>query len=259
MNKVSILLLILGLWSCADTPQKLVKIEGKHVQISDSITKNKELEDFVAPYRKRIKDEMEGVLAFTPEAMNKSDFRFNTPIGNMMADAVLEMANPIFHERTGKNIDLVLLNYGGIRSGINAGDMTTRTAYNIMPFENEVVVAELASDELQALIDYLVQNKVAHPIAGLQVILDAEGNLDEAKVNREQTRLRFLDGQDQKKSYYVATSDYLIKGGDRMDFFLKAKDVQTLDYKLRNLFIDYFKKKDTIAPARDQRFIQLQN
>lgn len=128
-----------------------------------------------------------------------------------------------------------------------------------MPFENEVVVAELASDELQALIDYLVQNKVAHPIAGLQVILDAEGNLDEAKVNREQTRLRFLDGQDQKKSYYVATSDYLIKGGDRMDFFLKAKDVQTLDYKLRNLFIDYFKKKDTIAPVRDQRFIQLQN
>lgn len=242
--------MILGLWSCSDTPQKLVKIEGRQIQISDSIAKNKEIESFIAPYRKRIKDEMEGVLAFTPETMNKSDFKLNTPIGNMMADAVMEMANPIFKKRTGKEIDLVILNYGGIRSGINAGDITTRTAYNIMPFENEVVIAELASDELEALINYLVQNKVAHPIAGLQVILDAEGNLNEAKVKGE---------QNQKKSYFVATSDYLIKGGDRMDFFLKAKDVQTLDYKLRNLFIDYFKKKDTIAPVRDQRFIQLQN
>lgn len=250
MNKLYILLLSIVLSSCADAPQKLSKVEGKQVQISDSIEKNKDLEDYISPYRERITEEMEGVLAFTPEAMNKSDFKFNTPIGNMMADAVMEMASPIFKERTGNEIDLVILNYGGIRSGINAGDITTRTAYNIMPFENEVAVAELASDELKALIDYLAKNKVAHPIAGLQVILDAEGNLSEAKVNGE---------QNQKKSYYVATSDYLIKGGDRMEFFLKAKNVQSLDYKLRNLFIDYFKKKDTIVPVRDQRFIQLQN
>lgn len=250
MNKLYILLLSIVLSSCADAPQKLSKVEGKQVQISDSIEKNKDLEDYISPYRERITEEMEGVLAFTPEAINKSDFKFNTPIGNMMADAVMEMASPIFKERTGNEIDLVILNYGGIRSGINAGDITTRTAYNIMPFENEVAVAELASDELKALIDYLAKNKVAHPIAGLQVILDAEGNLSEAKVNGE---------QNQKKSYYVATSDYLIKGGDRMEFFLKAKNVQSLDYKLRNLFIDYFKKKDMIVPVRDQRFIQLQN
>jgi 2',3'-cyclic-nucleotide 2'-phosphodiesterase (5'-nucleotidase family) len=168
----------------------------------------------------------------------------------MMADAVMEMANPIFENRTGNKIDAVILNYGGIRSGINAGDISTRTAYNIMPFENEVAVAAFSSEELRALINYLAKNKTAHPIAGLQVILNADGDLHEAKVNGEQI---------QNKTYYVATSDYLIKGGDRMDFFLNAEKVETLDYKLRNLFIDYFKKKDTIAPVRDERFIQLQN
>jgi 2',3'-cyclic-nucleotide 2'-phosphodiesterase (5'-nucleotidase family) len=250
MKKLYIFLLSIVFWSCADTPQQLKKVEGKQVQMSDSIKKNQELEAFISPYRNRIQAEMEGVLAFTPKAMNKSDFKLNTPIGNMMADAVLEMASPIYEERTGNKIDIVILNYGGIRSGINAGDVTTRTAYNIMPFENEVAVAELTSGELKALIDYLIKNKVAHPISGLQVILDSEGNLSEAKVNGQEI---------QKKSYYVATSDYLIKGGDNMDFFLRAKDVKSLNYKLRNLFIDYFKKKDTIAPERDQRFIQLQN
>lgn len=250
MKKISILVLLSVLWSCADAPQKLIKAEGRQVQVSDSIQQDETIEEFISPYRERINKEMDSVLSYTPKDMYKSDAKFNTPIGNMMADAVLEMANPIYKERTGENIDLVILNYGGIRSGINAGDMTTRTAYKIMPFENEVVVAKLASDELKALVSYLVENKAAHPIAGLQVILDAEGDLAEAKVNGEQV---------QNKNYDVATSDYLVKGGDQMDFFLKAKSVHSLNYKLRNLFIDYFKKNDTIAPERDQRFIQLQN
>jgi hypothetical protein len=119
-----------------------------------------------------------------------------------------------------------------------------------MPFENEVAVAELASEELKALVNYLVKNKVAHPIAGLQITLNAEGLLKEVKVNGEHI---------QNKSYYVATSDYLIKGGDHMEFFKKSKSVHPLDYKLRNLFIDYFKKKDTIAPKQDNRFTKLEN
>lgn len=250
MKRFYIFFLVLALTSCADKPQKLKQVEGKQIQISDSIEKSKELEDFITPYRERVAEEMEGVLAYTPKAMSKTDYKLNTPIGNMMADAVMEMAGPVFKKRTGKSIDLVILNHGGIRSGINAGDITTRTAYDIMPFENEVAVAELASDELKAMVEYLAKSKVAHPIAGLQVILDAEGNLSEAKVNGEQI---------QKKTYYVATSDYLIKGGDRMEFFLRAQNVETLDYKLRNLFIDYFKKKDTIAPMRDERFSQLKN
>ena len=251
MRQFLILILIsISICSCTKSPTILVKTNGEQVQISDSIEKNKELEDFISPYRERIQEEMSAVLSYTPKAMFKSDAQLNTPLGNMMSDAVLEMANPIFKKRTGHKIDVVILNYGGIRSGINAGEVTTRTAYNIMPFENEVAVAELASEELKALVNYLVKNKVAHPIAGLQITLNAKGLLKEVKVNGEHI---------QNKSYYVATSDYLIKGGDHMKFFKKSKSVHPLDYKLRNLFIDYFKKKDTIAPKQDNRFTKLEN
>jgi len=49
----------------------------------------------------------------------------------------------------------------------------------------------------------------------------------------------------------------LQQGGDRMNFLAKTDTLIPMDYKLRNLFIDYFKKKDTIAPVRDLRFIKL--
>jgi hypothetical protein len=47
------------------------------------------------------------------------------------------------------------------------------------------------------------------------------------------------------KIYYVGTNDYLSNGGDNMSF---RKGIQTydLDYKLRNILIDYFKEVDTI-------------
>jgi 2',3'-cyclic-nucleotide 2'-phosphodiesterase (5'-nucleotidase family) len=259
MNKLYLLFVLTILGSCSKTSQHLTKIQGQQVQITDNLEKNEELEEFITPYRTKVQEEMQGVLAYTPKAMYKSDFKLNTPIGNMMADAVMELGNPVFEERTGNSIDIVLLNYGGIRSGINAGDITTKTAYDIMPFENEVVVAELASDELIALVNYLAQAKTAHPIAGLQITLNAQGNLQEVKVNGNKINLQHSSEQTPQETYYVATSDYLIKGGDRMDFFLKAKNVYNLNYKLRNLFIDYFKSKDSIEAVRDERFIQLEN
>ena len=64
---------------------------------------------------------------------------------------------------------------------------------------------------------------------------------------------------DFNKSYYVATNDYLISGGDGMDFFKASEEVIILDYKIRNALIDYFMKTDTISPVADDRFIQLKD
>ncbi|WP_127846377.1 5'-nucleotidase C-terminal domain-containing protein [Psychroflexus aestuariivivens] len=251
MKSVLFFATILLFVSCKDAKVEPVKISGQQININPEIEKNDSIENFIKPYRDKIEAEMNEVLAFTPESMFKTDTDLNTAIGNMMADAVIEIGDPIFHERTNKNIDLALLNFGGIRSGINAGDITTRTAFNIMPFENEVVVVELSPDQTKKLIDYLVSAKIAHPFSGLKIELNSDGNLQSALVNNEQIR--------NDRNYFVATSDYLLKGGDNMTFFENAESVEYLNYKLRNLFIDYFKVHDTIAPIQDKRFTQRKN
>jgi 2',3'-cyclic-nucleotide 2'-phosphodiesterase (5'-nucleotidase family) len=198
-----------------------------------------------------VNQNLDSVLAYAAETYSKSDGEFNTAIGNMMADAVYEQSNPVFNKRTGEDIDFVLLNHGGIRAIISKGDVTTRTAYEVMPFENSTVVTTLKGAQVKELIDYLIKAKRAHPISKLNIVMDANGSLKSATLRGEPL--------DFSKTYHVATNDYLFNGGDRMDFFKTNDSLYVLDYKIRNVLIDYFKRKDTINPVIDDRFIQLKN
>ncbi|WP_423819132.1 5'-nucleotidase [Salinimicrobium sp. TIG7-5_MAKvit] len=225
-------------------------IEGKQLEITPDIPANDSLENFITPYKEHINKEMEEVLAYLPYNLSKSDGRYNTAIGNLMADALMELSNPIFNKRTGENIDIVMLNYGGIRSSIAKGDVTTRSAFQVMPFENEVVVAALKGEAVREMIHYLIDSGTAHPVAGIELQLETDNSIKKVLIQGKP----LVDSA----TYYVATNDYLLEGGDSMNFFLKAEEATNLDYKIRNLLIDYFKAKDTLNPVRDQRFIKVE-
>ncbi len=225
------------------------RIEGKQLEITPGIEPNDSLEAFIAPYKNRIDREMDQVLAFVPYDLSKTDGELNTAIGNLMADALMERSNPVFNKRTGKDIDIVLLNFGGIRSSISKGDITTRTAFQVMPFENEVVVAKLKGEQVREMIHYLIDSGSAHPVAGIELLLEKDNSISKVLIQGEPLQ--------ENRSYFVATNDYLLQGGDNMTFFAEAEEVVYLDYKIRNLLIDYFESKDTIAPLRDERFTRL--
>ncbi len=95
---------------------------------------------FVTPYRERMNTILDSVLAYAPKDLVKTDGKLNTSEGNLMADILLQQAQPIFKLRTGHQTDVALLNYGGIRNVISAGPVTARTAFEVMPFENSIVV-----------------------------------------------------------------------------------------------------------------------
>lgn len=119
-----------------------------------------------------------------------------------------------------------------------------------MPFENSVVVVDLKEESLRKLIDYLIKAKRAHPISGMQLILNKDRNVKSFIIGGKPL--------DPNRNYYVATSDYLVTGGDNMNFFKNAVSKTETDYKIRNAMINYFSKVDTLAPKVDLRFYQLQ-
>ncbi|WP_298756583.1 5'-nucleotidase [uncultured Psychroserpens sp.] len=246
-----ILLVCLVAFSSCKKEVHLNKIEGKQINISDSLDIDQAVEDFIKPYRDHVNANLDSILAYAVDTYSKGDGEYNTAIGNMMADAVYEQSNPIFKGRTGEDIDFVLLNHGGIRAIISKGNVTTRTAYEVMPFDNSTVVVKLKGAQVKELIDYLVKAKRAHPISKLNIVLDVNGNFKSAGLNGQNI--------DFNKTYNVATNDYLYNGGDRMDFFKTNDSLYVLDYKIRNVLIDYFTKIDTLNPVIDNRFIQLKN
>lgn len=244
-----IIVTILIVYSCRQQPPSLRSIEGKQLTINDAIRPTDSIEAFISPYRKRVNEVLDSTLSYAPFAITKSDGRYNTTAGNLMADIVLEQANPIFKSRTLKEIDFVVLNHGGIRSIISKGKVSARTAYDVMPFDNTIVVVALNGRSVRNLISFLINSGRAHPIAGLQIVLTKDGSLRSVNIKGAPF--------DENRIYYVATSNYLVEGGDNMGFFKDGLEITDTNYLIRNAMIDYFSKVDTIAPKVDQRFMKL--
>ncbi|WP_411030997.1 5'-nucleotidase C-terminal domain-containing protein [Spongiimicrobium sp. 3-5] len=249
MQQIVLFVTIIGFSSCQEQKSSLHQIHGRQLTITDSIKGLDSITAFVAPYHNRINQVLDSPLAYAPRMITKTVGKYNTTAGNLMADIVLEMANPIFKARTGKEIDFTVLNHGGIRSVISAGNVTARTAYEIMPFENLIAVVPLKGKSVRELVSFLIASDRAHPIAGMQILLNKDGALKSVNINGSPFN--------ENRTYYVATSDFLVAGGDNMGFFSDNATVTDIDYLIRNAIIDYFKKMDTIAPVIDDRFTKL--
>ena len=162
-----------------------------------------------------------------------------------MADVSLMRGNLVFEARENKKIDICLLNSGGIRSILPKGNITARNAFEIMPFENSMVVIALKGTQIIEMVDFLIADKKAHPLVGITFTID----------KNNQSKNILVQGKSLQKDtvYYVGTNDYLSDGGDNMNFFKQAVQKYDLDYKLRNILIDYFKQVDTIPVINDVR------
>jgi 2',3'-cyclic-nucleotide 2'-phosphodiesterase (5'-nucleotidase family) len=225
------------LLSCGEKKYFVTKIEGKKISIENSVTESTEIENFVKPYRESIDKDLSQVLSFAPETLDKTG-TWQTPIGNFLSDITLEKTQPVFEKRENKSIDICLLNHGGIRSIIPSGNVTARTAYEIMPFENTTIVVGLKAEQIEEIVSYIISEKKPHPLSGMSFIIDKNNNPTSILVNNKPL--------EKNKIYYVVTSDYLVNGGDNMTFFQKGVEKYTLDYKLRNVLIDYFKTNKEI-------------
>ena len=234
--------------NCKEEKKQLFKIEGKHIEISDSIPIEAEIEAYIKPFRDHIQKDLDSVLSYAAHTFSKKDGHLNTALGNFMADAIYNRGNPVFKSRTGKDIDMVLINFGGIRATLNKGGVSRRTAFQLMPFENNIVVVALKGEQINALISYLCKAKIAHPISKLNLIVDKDYEILRATIQEKNI--------EQHTTYYVATSDYLYNGGDNMHFFKPNDSVYYLNYKIRNALIDTFLETDSINPIIDDRFIQ---
>nr|WP_294932142.1 5'-nucleotidase [uncultured Flavobacterium sp.] len=234
--------------SCSNKNYNLTKIEGKQLPVTEKDNETPEIENFIKPFRDHINKDLDNVLAYCPETLDKSTGKWQTNIGNLMADVCLEKGNQVFKIREKKDIDFCFLNHGGIRAILPKGNVTTRTAYEIMPFENNLVVLALKGDQILEMTTYIIKEKKPHPLSGMTFTI--------TKDNTAKNILIHGKPLDNNTIYYVATNDYLANGGDSMNFFLKAVHKYDLDYKLRNVLIDYFKEVDTIPVPKDIRITE---
>ena len=229
--------------SCAEKKYAVTKIEGKEIAITDKNSEVAEIENFIKPYRDKIDADLNMVLANAPETLDKSG-EWQTPMGNFLADITFEKSNKVF--KCARKITRYLhAKSWWNRSIVPKGNVTARTAYEVMPFENSAIVIGLKSEQILEIVNYIITEKKPHPLKGLTFTID--------KNNQPKNILVNANPLDNNRIYYVVTSDYLSNGGDNMLFFKKGVEQYDLNYKLRNIIIDYFKENKTIVANKDIR------
>ena len=233
------------LFSCQKEKVVVSKITAKTIAIDTTLTSVDAIVKTIAPFKEKMIQEINTKISYTPKNLTRNDADLESSLGNLIADLSYERANPIFNKETQKNIDFAMFNYGGIRAGIPAGNITNKHAFELMPFDNMYVVVELSGEKTEELITYLITNKTAHPLSK-HVQLTITKNGCKMYINDKKF--------DKNKSYFVLTTDYLQSGGDNMNFFKNPKTILKTDYKMRDAIVDYLKTKDTIKSVLDNRF-----
>ena len=190
----------------------------------------------ITPYQVKIEDQMNEVLTYTKNDLEKG--KPQSTIGNFVTDLCLNYADA----------HICVMNNGGLRTTISKGEITRGKLYELMPFENELVVLELNKDDYIGLLNY-IGSRGGEPFSGITIAINKDG-----KILSNSWPVNFEKGEKVR----VLTSDYLANGGDEMSFF-HEKEQQKVGLKLRDAIIDYCSKTDTIDVQLDNRIKILEN
>ncbi|MDR6544198.1 2',3'-cyclic-nucleotide 2'-phosphodiesterase (5'-nucleotidase family) [Chryseobacterium rhizosphaerae] len=213
----------------------------QNISINNELKNDEEFVKVIEPYKEKLDREMNQKISHTSVDLTKQGD--NSNLGNLLADYTFEGGNEWAKINLKKNVDAALINIGGIRTTIGKGDIMLKNIFEVMPFENEVIIVKMKGTDLQGLFDYYAKTQVNNPVSHLY-IETKNGQLNQSLINGQKI--------DTDKYYYIATSDYLALGGDNMKFFAKGESIPT-GIKLRDLFIEYFKKTPEVVPNTDVR------
>jgi 2',3'-cyclic-nucleotide 2'-phosphodiesterase (5'-nucleotidase family) len=234
------------------TKAHVTKIETSNYSITDSGSSgiDSAVYNKILPYKKSLDADMNAVLAFSEQAMEK-----NYPeglLGDFVSDACLEIANQSYYPADGKKIDFVFLNNGGLRNSLPKGNITKGNVFELMPFENELVVLKINGILVKKIFNFIASKNGA-PVSGVKFKIKDKAPVD-VLVNNQPF--------DTTKIYKAVTSDYLANGGDQLFFLSEVKEKEYLNLKVRDAIIQYLQQKskmnEHIIVKADQRISNVQ-
>ena len=242
-NFLKIIFVLFSFYSIGCSDLSIDSISYSRIELTGQ--ESRMISDVISIYKDSIDANLDNVIGFSDRLYTKGDFsskKFNSTLGNLIADVIFIQSDSVFKYHENKNIDFVIQNHGGIRASLPKGEVKLTDAYKILPFENEIVIVEMDGESISEIVSFLKNETTPHPFSGLTI------NGNEALV---QNSLVIPTNK-----YYIATNDYLLTGGDNMFFFDKNTKVYRFGYSLRDAFIDYTKSNLYLSSKIDNRFIR---
>ncbi len=214
---------------------KIVSYDGKLLPITQAIAEDKLVAETVETYNAKIAKEMEIVVAQAPKGLSsEGKYLGDSPLGNWTADMLKETTKA----------DIGIVNSGGLRASFQPGPVTVGAVYSVFPFDNAVVTIDLSGKLLQQILDTTASYLGG---SGFLQFSGVTFRIDGAKAKDVLVNGKPLDP---KRTYKVATIDYVAQGGDRHPLFTEGTNYQGQGVFLRDAVLTFLKKNpDVKAPA----------
>lgn len=247
-SKWSIPLLIIGytfLAGCA-TYTHLSNIETERVTVSDETQSSvdDQISAIIYPYKQQLDAKMDKVIGQLTEELKKK--KPEGSLNNWMTDIIHDRAVTYY----GKPVDFSLQNYGGIRvPSMAKGPVLVRHIYELMPFDNEIVILELNHDQLMNMINHIAEDRGWPVSKELRMVIE-DGKPKEVSIGGNPI--------DPNRTYTMALPDYVANGGGGCDFLKEIPQWKTGKY-VREAIIDYLENhNEPMAAVLDGRMTKQQ-
>ena len=146
--------------------------------------------------------------------------------------------------------DIGIMNAGGVRADLHAGDVTYQQAFEVQPFGNENSYKTLKGTDFKEALEQQWKPGQDRPrlALGLSNNVSYTYNPDAEQGNRITSIT--IDGKpmDMDKDYIVAGSTFLLGGGDSFDALTKGSEMSNIGLVDVDAFIQYLKSGEELAP-----------
>ncbi len=203
-----ITLVILGSISCNPILEMQSSDVANHLVSPDNMLADEKITSLYLPYKIQLDQEMDVVIGKTAESLVKG--KPESKLTNYLADLMLEESKRVAKDG-GITVtpNVSFLNYGGIRTGFPEGNITIRKVFELMPFENELVLLELKGSDMQAFLDY-VASIGGDCIGGARFVISGE-RASAVKIDNRELKA--------DETYSLATSDYVADYGAQNEMY----------------------------------------
>lgn len=167
--------------------------------------------------------EVKEVIAYAPKAMIRK--YPESEITNWFVDFIMD----IVQEKSGKHVDLGILNFGGVRIDMPQGDVTLDDIMSMFPFKNNICYVALKGKDVRVILEDMAAT--TFQILGGVKCVARDGKLVSATINGEPLN--------DEKVYGVATISFLLNGGDGISVAKNAVELKIFDDYVLDVVLPY--------------------
>jgi 2',3'-cyclic-nucleotide 2'-phosphodiesterase (5'-nucleotidase family) len=225
-------------------------LKAQVLPVTEAIPEDAEIQKLIAPLAAEIKASFGLPLVQAPQGLFRGRRGEENLLGYWVADVMRQAARAL----VGAPVRFAVNNAGGLRANLRPGLIKVGDIFELMPFENELVVIELSGAEVIQVVREGLLRRGGEPCSG--ILLKVEGSPEKATL-----RVTWEDGSpiDPEAPVLVATSDYLYAGGDSLPTLKKGRKPFTTGLTLRQMLLDHCtaqaKANRELVPPAPGRFL----